>query len=88
MFSIFKTVDSMYCADPQRDTGGLGTVFLFWVLGYIVNILNTFYAYLISDHLISILLVYLLRYILFIFYISRLEGTLEKINRDKMLWIN
>ena len=80
-YSRFKTVDTIDCVNPRRDTGGLGTVFLFGVLEYIVSIKNIFYTYLISDHPISIFLVYLSSYMLFISYISRLEGTLDKIQR-------
>ena len=77
-----KAVDTIHSLDPRRDTEGLGTGFLMWVIGYAVNLTNIYYTYIQANHPILILFVYLFSYSILICYYFRLQNILKEIDKE------
>ena len=79
---IRDTIDAIDGMNPRNDTGGLGQIILWGVLGSLLNVANTFYTYLLSIHPLTILLAYLLSYFTFAYFITKLEVTMRKVDMD------
>lgn len=86
--SSMDTVEDKDRIDRRRDTGGAGQMALWVVLSSLYNIANSFYTYLISTRLLTILLAYLFSYCTFAYVVSQVENSMIKLNMDDIPKLN
>ena len=68
----FKSIDML---DPRRDTGECGSVFVWSILRMFCNLAKICYTYMLTSYTMTILLVYLVCYMLLGSYVYSI-GTL------------
>ena len=73
--------------DPRRETGDMRVIAWMGVLYWLGNLAQIFYTYF-HSHPVAILLAYLLFYLVFAYFVRKVEESLIRIDGDNIPYVN